>query len=207
MQSMMKLHEFIDVFLLKTAKPRRSITGGETPSLAWHRGHLTDQFTILQDDHNVPVFVQSTPADKLYQSSSLWAPANTPTFLHRDPFHTMVAQVVGHQYVRIYPADQMQYIYPHPDPFNRNTSLIRSPMLDRFHGDATATATTTSFAEEQSNLDLASRFPLLSQATYMECVLKPGELLYIPQGYWYFAKTLSYTFALSFQFAESKPSR
>jgi hypothetical protein len=217
MQSMMKLHEFVDVFLTRSIprlmrrRPtnnnnknnendggggsigRSSVASDETPSQAWHRGQLAEQFPALKEEYRIPVYAETSTAsiqDKLFQTNVLWGAADTPTLLHRDPFHTLLAQAVGYQYVRVYPADQTSFLYPHPDPFSRNLSLIRSSELHRSSGPS-----------------LLSNFPLLAQASYMECILKPGEILYIPQGCWYFGSTLCYSLSMSFWFTHNKPQR
>ena len=42
------------------------------------------------------------------------------------------------------------------------------------------------------------KFPLFSKACWMECVLEPGQMLYIPPKCWHFVKSLDTSFSVSF---------
>jgi hypothetical protein len=41
-------------------------------------------------------------------------------------------------------------------------------------------------------------FPLFGSAPYTECILRPGEMLYIPPGCWHYVRSLSTSFSVSF---------
>ena len=47
------------------------------------------------------------------------------------------------------------------------------------------------------NVD-TSRFPLFHEAPYVDCVLEPGQMLYIPSGWWHFVKAMGVSFSISF---------
>jgi lysine-specific demethylase 8 len=47
------------------------------------------------------------------------------------------------------------------------------------------------------NPDLA-KYPQFETADYKECILKAGEMLYIPRKHWHFVKSLSVSFSVSF---------
>jgi lysine-specific demethylase 8 len=49
------------------------------------------------------------------------------------------------------------------------------------------------------NPDL-SRFPLFASAEYSECVLRAGEMLYIPYKWWHYVRSLEVSFSVSFWF-------
>ena len=42
------------------------------------------------------------------------------------------------------------------------------------------------------------KYPLFETAIYKECILKAGEMLYIPKKHWHFVKSLSVSFSVSF---------
>ena len=46
----------------------------------------------------------------------------------------------------------------------------------------------------------ASRFSKLGEARYVEAVLQPGDMLYIPRGWWHFVKSLSTSISLAYHF-------
>ena len=49
------------------------------------------------------------------------------------------------------------------------------------------------------------RFPLLATATVHHCVLGPGMLLYIPNGWWHAVRSLSVSLSISFWFDFAAP--
>lgn len=63
------------------------------------------------------------------------------------------------------------YLYPNPNPV--------SPQV------------------EVENPDLA-RFPEFAKAPYLECVLQPGDVLFIPVRHWHYVRSLELSFSVSF---------
>ncbi|CAL8470425.1 g9967 [Coccomyxa elongata] len=108
-------------------------------------------------------------AERLHQRSVWLGCAGTLTPLHHDPYHNLFCQVWGSKTVRLYSPQQSQSLYPFPNPFLRNTSQVDvlSPDLDRH--------------------------PMFASALYLECTLRPGEMLYIPKKWWHcvWARTAS----------------
>ena len=41
-------------------------------------------------------------------------------------------------------------------------------------------------------------FPKIRDAVYQECILKEGQMLYIPKGCWHYIRSLSVSFSVSF---------
>lgn len=42
------------------------------------------------------------------------------------------------------------------------------------------------------------RFPEFVKAPYLECVLQPGEVLFIPVKHWHYVRSLELSFSVSF---------
>ena len=105
-----------------------------------------------------------------------FGPAGTVSPLHTDPKHNVLCQVRGKKYVRLYASDQTEHLYPHGDKLLGNTSQV-----------------------DLENVDL-SAFPKFGEASGLEGVLEPGDMLYIPPGCWHFIKSLSQSFSVSFWF-------
>jgi len=53
--------------------------------------------------------------------------------------------------------------------------------------------------------NIAKEFPLFKSAKYTHTTLHPGELLYIPKGYWWYYRAVSYACAVSFAVSEEMP--
>eukprot|EP00879_Flechtneria_rotunda_P012352 GHRR01012899.1.p1 GENE.GHRR01012899.1~~GHRR01012899.1.p1 ORF type:complete len:596 (+),score=223.77 GHRR01012899.1:674-2461(+) len=108
-------------------------------------------------------------------SINAWfGPAGTVTPLHQDPEHNLLAQVVGRKYVRLYDPAHSEQLYPHKEGMHTNTSQV-----DVEHPDLV-------------------QFPRFGKVPYLDLVLEPGQILYIPPKWWHFVKGLTISFSVSF---------
>merc|ERR1712080_720870 len=94
--------------------------------------------------------------------------------LHHDPYHNLLAQVVGQKYIRLYDRSLTQFLYPHENTIMSNTSQVDVEDWDE------------------------SKFPKFGETQYFECILKEGEMLYIPPKWWHYVRSLSISFSVSF---------
>ena len=83
-------------------------------------------------------------------------------------------QVVGRKYVRLVSSAHSDALYPHGAGMHTNSS--------RVDADAPDTA----------------KFPRYASAPYSECILEPGQMLYIPPRHWHFVKAVTVSFSCSF---------
>jgi LPS sulfotransferase NodH len=105
------------------------------------------------------------------RQSFLWfGPAGTVTPLHHDPSNILLAQVRGRKRVRLVPAAQWQHVY--------NSSGVFSDV-------------------DADRPDLA-RHPRFGQATVIDVVLEPGEVLFVPVGWWHHVRALDVSMTISF---------
>ncbi|KAJ9508008.1 hypothetical protein QJQ45_021342 [Haematococcus lacustris] len=112
------------------------------------------------------------------QSVNAWfGPAGTVTPLHTDPHHNLLCQVVGRKYVRLYHPSLTPALYPFTEGITTNSSQVEL--------DAPAEET-------------AALFPLFPSAPFLDCLLLPGQMLYIPPGWWHYVKSLTTSFSVSF---------
>lgn len=56
---------------------------------------------------------------------------------------------------------------------------------------------TPSTQVEVENPDV-ERFPEFAKAPYQECVLQPGDVLFIPVRHWHYVRSLELSFSVSF---------
>jgi histone arginine demethylase JMJD6 len=95
-------------------------------------------------------------------------------FLHFDSWHThaFLCQLYGRKEFTAYAPDQAPYLYVKPDRYNQ--SLIA----------------------DLENPDY-EKFPLFARAQAMRFYLDPGEILFIPSGWWHTARILSPSITVS----------
>jgi len=85
-------------------------------------------------------------------------------YLHWDNlyFHAFNSQIYGQKEWYLYAPDQTCFLYPSKD--QRNASMIREVRPD------------------------LERFPLFKKAVSHQCVVEPGEMLFIPAGWWHITR-------------------
>ena len=98
-------------------------------------------------------------------------PAGTVTPLHCDYDDNIFAQIWGSKRIFLSPPHHDEFLYPR----EANAVLFGSP-----------------FNPEAPDFD---QFPLARQASMIECIINPGELLYVPAGWYHQVRAL--TFSLS----------
>jgi lysine-specific demethylase 8 len=195
-------------------KEQESIEERETAYLAQHA--LLSQLPSLRSDIRIPDYCYTTPPPLPYPPSpnapptpeleepllNAWfGPEGTISPLHTDPYHNVLAQVVGRKYVRLYPPDGAGRREGGMWPWGveeggvnmGNTSLVDLEEvleLDKgINGEEGLEARKKEFEE---------MFPGFRDQPYVEGILEAGECLYLPVGWWHFVKSLSPSFSVSF---------
>ncbi|XP_063072971.1 lysine-specific demethylase 8 [Engraulis encrasicolus] len=141
--------------------------------LAQHQ--LFDQIPELKDDIRIPDYCCLGEGEEDDITINAWfGPGGTVSPLHQDPQQNFLAQVVGRKYIRLYSTEETERLYPHQSQMLHNTSQV-----------------------DVENPDLAL-FPDFLKASYQECVLQPGDVLFIPLQHWHYVRSLELSFSVSF---------
>ncbi|CAH1779520.1 unnamed protein product [Owenia fusiformis] len=185
-QSLMTIADFIDKYIdikydYDDTQTLKNLDGGSgssntnnTPPIGYLAQHqLFDQVPELRDDIYIPDYCCLGNNDDI-DINAWFGPRGTISPLHQDPKHNFLTQVVGEKYIRLYSVENTPYLYPHDDKILFNTSQV-----------------------DIENPDL-EKFPLFEKAVFTECVLRPGDMLYIPPKCWHFVRSLSTSFSVSF---------
>lgn len=123
---------------------------------------------LLEDFTVFPEYLNQTAAGR---QCFLWfGPAGTVTPLHHDTSNILMAQVAGRKRYRLIPASQWQYVY--------NSEGVFSDV-------------------DCENPDL-SRYPKFRDASTIDIVVEPGEVLFMPVGWWHHVRALDVSMTVSF---------
>lgn len=120
---------------------------------------IPSYFSELLSDITIPNYFNP----KLLISNNLWiGRGNNRVNLHYDLFHNFNAQIVGQKHWVIFPPKQSSLLYPHP-------------WYSRF------------FWCSQVNINQPDfkKFPNFREATPLEVIINPGEILFLPVGWWH----------------------
>lgn len=159
----------VQEFITKYIERRSNET--DVGYLAQHQ--LFNQIPELQNDLVIPDYCYLGDSDDV-DINAWFGPKGTVSPLHYDPKHNFLAQVLGEKYIRIYPYSESDKMYPHQTTVLKNTSRV-----------------------DLENPQVA-QFPQFVDAGYVECVLRSGEMLYMPPMFWHFVKSISVSFSVSF---------
>ena len=167
-QKLLTVQEFVETYV------ENRIVDKPVGYLAQHQ--LFDQIPELQKDISVPTYcsLTSDETDEEDVDINAWfGPQGTVSPLHHDPKHNLLAQVVGTKYIKLYSQNQTEYLYPHEGLLS-NTSQV-----------------------DVENVDM-QKFPRFEKTRSLECILGPGDLLYIPPKCWHYVRSLEISFSVSF---------
>ena len=89
-------------------------------------------------------------------------------------------QVAGFKYVRLYSPDQTPKLY-----------------VNRQGRGTSAQGNISRLRVEEPDF---TRFPLAATAQYTECILGPGDMLFIPERHWHYVRSLTTSFSMNFWF-------
>ncbi|MBZ4397867.1 MULTISPECIES: cupin-like domain-containing protein [unclassified Myxococcus] len=150
----------------------RVATGGETNDyymVPRNENWQREGFEPLREDVRAP---QGIIDDSLRPDmmTLLLGPAGTVTPLHHDNMNVLLAQVMGRKHVKLIPSFQRHLMYPRYGTFS--------------HVDA-----------ERPDVE---RHPLYAEAHVVEAVLEPGELVFIPVGWWHWVRALDVSASVTF---------
>ncbi|CAH2235089.1 bifunctional peptidase and arginyl-hydroxylase JMJD5 [Pararge aegeria] len=135
---------------------------------------LFDQIPELKNDITAPEYCCFSDKDDCIDIMAWYGPKGTVSPLHHDPKKNLLAQVVGEKQIFLFSPQQSEYLYPHQHELLINTARVdpRKPDLEKH--------------------------PKFKEAKGFFCVLKPGQMLYIPPRWWHFVESLSVSFSVSF---------
>lgn len=130
------------------------------------------------------------------QLNAWFGPPGTITPLHTDPYHNLLVQVVGRKYIRLYSpqeTERMQARGKEDGIDMDNTSLLDVGVLEGW--DVVAPGQDSDGSTLESIESVRDTF---KDVPFVDCILEPGDTLYIPIGWWHYVRGLSISFSVSF---------
>lgn len=139
--------------------------------------HLLHQHTELQELLAVPPYT----VGRELSPANLWiGTRGTVTSLHSDPSDNLLCQVAGFKYFRLYGLDQTAYLYATVQRGNNTNSFGTSPV--------------------RVEAPIPPGHALFERAEYVEGVLAPGDMLFLPKSVWHYVRSLTTSVSVNFWF-------
>jgi len=119
-------------------------------------------------------FADLFPEGRLLYTFGWLGPAGTVTGLHKDDSNNLLAQLYGRKKVVLFAPQDTAFLYQSRKyDYGARLSYVDAEAPDH------------------------RRFPLFHKATPEEVILEPGELLFIPRGFWHQVRSLSPSISVS----------
>lgn len=151
---------------------KRPGAGNDAYITAYNSARNAEALSVLNSDLGfLDKFL--TPA-VTQPNGMMWiGPAGTLTSLHHDLTNNFIAQLVGRKRFKILPAAEVGRLYNETHVFSEITDLD-DPLLDR------------------------SRFARLKGTHIYDITLDPGEIIFMPLGWWHQVKAVDFSITLTY---------
>lgn len=141
---------------------------------------ISKNYPELSNDFSFPAWA---PSAKTHFANLWFGESGNTTPLHYDTVENFLVQIYGRKQVRLFSPQDTPYLYPHHAQTGGRLNFSRIRDLDA---------------------PLDKTFPLFAHAEQHLAILEPGDMLYLPPGWWHEVRTLDLGISLNFWFNPSR---
>jgi len=133
---------------------------------------IPEKFPELLEDLLKPEFIRDTD---FFGDQNIWiGPAGCEAGLHYDNYHNFFCQIKGRKEIALFSPEDSPYLYPCKVQGKQRISEVELQNVDQ------------------------ERFPLFSSAVNVHCIVEPGDMLYMPFGWWHDILTLELSISVNY---------
>jgi len=182
MVEIMAARESNPLYEIQSQKHRRTVRFSEFVDMVVNANESNDYYLTARNDFfsrpgtkallkDMVIFPEYLKNDNPGSGMFLWfGPKGTVTPLHYDLMNIFMAQVQGRKKIKVVPANELDLVYNHFSVYSQVD--VSNPDYDKF--------------------------PNFRQATVIDLELAPGEVLFLPVGWWHYVKALDRSMTVSF---------
>lgn len=171
---------------------------------------LFEQIPGLLEDLDVPLYAGSGADGTVGAVNAWFGTAGTVTRAHTDSYDNILTQVFGYKFLRLYAPSDSAKLYPEGSPAAAAPSSATASSTGGAGSGAAAAEQDASLLQGAvSRVDVEARdagaaasqaasFPLFATAHHWDVVLGPGDALFIPKGWWHYARAITPSFSINF---------
>jgi len=143
---------------------------------------IPEIFPELVEDFGEPTWIENKKTD--YMSNIWFGESGNVSPLHFDAVHNFFVQIFGKKKVYLFSFEDTKFLYRHTP---KTSTVYNISQISDLH-----------------NVD-PIKFPDFRQAMPLTAILSPGDVLFIPAGWWHHVETLEIAISLSLWW-KAKPS-
>lgn len=138
--------------------------------------------SFLAEDIQQPRFLDDW--SKIHHVTMFWYGGDRcKSALHWDTFDNLFVQIFGEKRFLLFSPTQTEYLYP------------------VYGSDGPTASRINVFDSEETQ----SKFPRFEQAEFIDLTLEPGDMLFIPKGWWHAADSLTTSISVNFWWLKPYP--